>query len=118
MFQTISVHDLGASIDAGRVDATLDGWFGGWAGQDDTATLIASFRDRSGNPLGTPFQVGGANSNAAARGGNSGFVRETLSAALPVGTRVIELELRFDKIPSGVHQDGAADTLSLVLTRR
>jgi hypothetical protein len=37
---------------------------------------------------------------------------------VPVGTRFVELELAFHKIPAGSYQDGAADNLVLKLTKR
>ncbi len=108
--QVIDVASLVEAIDLDRVSWELSGWFGGFAGQRDLASLTATFLDACGGELGRA-RIGYV--TAADRGGVSGLQRRSAGAMLPPGTRRIVVRL-FAEAGSG-RNDGYADELSLIL---
>lgn len=108
--QTISVFagDI-AAIDAGQATFAISGWFGGWSGQDDNATLVANFRDANGVVVGSSDVLGGF--LAADRGGVSSLLFDRGTGTIAVGTRSIEFVLTSTRIGSGTYNDGVADNL-------
>ena len=108
--QRIDVTDGAGPIDAGTSDYDLSGWFGGWADQDDRASLIARFLNASDVELGS---VTLGDFFAADRGNVSSLLFDEMVGDVPVGTRTIEVVLQFDgTYGSG---DGSADNLALIL---
>ncbi len=108
----IDVSALAASIDSGEVTFDLAGFFGGWQGQDDNATLTATFLDDANQTLGSTT-IGGF--LAADRGSQSIFLPDSDTGLLPANTRSVELTLTFTRTGGGFN-DGTADNLSFVLT--
>lgn len=98
-----------AAIDAGQATFTISGWFGGWSGQDDNATLVANFRDAGGSILGSSEVLGGFLS--ADRGGVSSMLSDSAAGTLAVGTRSIEFVLTSNRVGGGSYNDGVADNL-------
>ncbi len=109
--QRIDVSANASGIDAGTVTYALSGWLGGWADQDDNATLTVTFRNASNGALGTAH-IGPVNSSE--RGFASGMVQKTAAGSVPAGTRNLDVVLLFTR-SSGSYNDGAADNLSLTL---
>ncbi|MCC6235829.1 MAG: DUF642 domain-containing protein, partial [Verrucomicrobiales bacterium] len=99
-------------IDAGAVTAELAGWFGGFLGQGDTASLSASFLPTAGDPLGS-FQIGSI--TPTQRTNRTGIVFDSATRILPSGTREIEVTLEMRREAGGGWNDGMADNLRLVL---
>jgi hypothetical protein len=110
--QTISLAAGATVIDGGALTATLDGWLGGYAGQEDDAALSVIFRSASGQKLRT-LVIGPV--TAAERNNVSGLVRRSATTDVPVGTTSAVVFLVMTRY-SGSDNDGLADNLSLVLT--
>ena len=107
---SMDVSNLSAGIDAGA-SWSLSAWLGGYADQNDAATLTASFRDDADAELATAT-IGPV--TAADRGNATGMLERTATGAVPAGTRSITVTLAGDW--SEGFNDGYADNLSLVLT--
>lgn len=99
-------------IDAGRVQAELSGWFGGFAGQDDAAALKATFLDATGAPL-VSLEIGGFGS--AERQGRTALLHDSTAQVVPPNARAVEVVLEMKRSANVGFNDGYADNLSLVL---
>ena len=110
-WQYIDLTAASAAIDTGGRTYTLSGWLGGWAAEDDQATLTVSFRNASGAPLGTA-SIGPV--LAAERNRVTSFLQKTRSGAMPSGARSVEILLEMKRV-TGAENDGIADSLSFVL---
>jgi len=109
--QTVNVSSSTAAIDAGTVDAVLDGWLGGWEGQEDAATVSATFLDKDAKSLGA-VTIGPV--TASQRADKTTFLYRTAHERVPVGTRSIRVTITARRA-SGVYNDGYADDFSLAL---
>ena len=114
--QTIDVSAHAAAIDVGDIVANLDGWLGGWENQDDNSVVTIRFLGASAEELGTA-SIGPVLSED--RGEDSSLVFRSTVAAIPVGTRSIEVVVTFtdDPATSGSYNDGYVDNLSLTLSQ-
>jgi hypothetical protein len=111
MTQRIDVGSLSDVIDSGLTTFLLSAWLGGFANQNDTATVVAHFLNDSGAQLGFA-QL--APVTSAERGDVTKFLfREQLNS-LPTSTRFIDIELTATRLPTG-ENDGYADNISLIL---
>ena len=110
--QTIDLADHAAEIDAGGIDLTLSGQFGGFSTQDDSMTMQVTFLDGSGNSLGTGT-IGGYDS--ADRLGQSTLLGAVSGFPVPTGTRSVLITLTADR-GSGSYNDGYCDNLAVTLT--
>ncbi len=110
--QLVDVEDLALPIDSGAT-YILSGWLGGYAEQDDRASLSATFMERDGTVLGSAT-VGPVWSSE--RGDQTGLIYEEALGTVPQGTRQIELVLEASW--AWGYNDGYADNLSLVITQR
>lgn len=110
--QLIDVSHLAEDIDAGQVRFRLQGYFGGYADQEDAAFAYLLFKRGAASP-GVSASVGSV--GAADRGAVTGLLFRKLSGVVPRGTRTIEVYL-FMILASGPYNDGYADDLSFVLT--
>ena len=113
MTQVIDIATLAALVDANLVSWELSGWFGGFAGQRDLASLTVIFLGTRGGELGRA-RIGSV--TASDRAGTTGLQHRSDTGMLPPGTRRIEVRL-LAEAGSG-NNDGYADELSLVLHRR
>jgi hypothetical protein len=111
MQQRIEISDLAREIDAGGVDYTLAGWFGGAGTNEDWAALTARFLAATGSVLRLTT-VGAV--TAAERGGVTGLRLRSLGGVVPAGARFVEFALT-NRVVSGMN-DASADNLSFVLT--
>jgi hypothetical protein len=109
--QSVDVSSGASLIDAGTASYDLSGYLGGYATQDDNATLTISFLSDLGAVLGTA-EIGPV--LAADRGDATGLLFRDTSGFVPIGTRSLGVELLMTKI-TGFDNDGYADNLSLVL---
>jgi len=110
--QTVSVSQYASTIDAGGVSYLLSGWLGGWDGQDDNATLTATFQNASGSALGSGT-IGPVLSSD--RSGVSGLLFRSTSGLVPSGTRAVLVVVTFARA-SGSNNDAYADNLSFSLS--
>jgi uncharacterized protein (TIGR03437 family) len=112
IYQVIDVSSSAAQIDAGTLPYTLSGWLGGWADQDDSAKLTATFKSASGEPLAYA-SIGPV--LAAERNRASGLVLKSATGTVPRNARSVVVDLTFTRA-SGTYNDGYADSLSLAFT--
>ena len=110
--QTLDVSGAAPEIDAGGVTATVAGDFGGYVGQDDSATLTATFLNAAGAPLGAPLVTPAV--TLADRNGATALLPRSASGTVPAGTRTIAARLDMVRV-EGAYDDGYADNLSLTL---
>ena len=110
--QSISVSQFASLIDAGSVSYALSGWLGGFADQDDNATLTVTFQNASNAALATG-SIGPV--MASERSSASGLLQRSSTGAVPAGTRTVYVVLSLIRA-SGSANDGYADNLSLVLS--
>jgi len=110
--QSIDVSAEAATIDSGVVPYDLSGFLGGFGSQTDNAVLAATFRDGSGNVLGSA-SIGPVTN--VDRGNATGLLFRSTSGTVPALTRTIDILLTFTR-NSGADNDGYADNLSLILT--
>lgn len=110
--QTIDLTASTSAIDGGNQSYTLDGWLGGFDGQDDNVVLRATFKNSSGATLGSG-SIGPVLS--AERGGNTSLIQKTFTGKVPAGARSAEISLEFTRV-SGSANDGYADNLYFGLT--
>ncbi len=111
LMQTFDVTPLAAAINAGTLRYEFAGYLGGYADQEDNATLYLTFRDGIGAVTGST-QLGPV--TAADRGGVTSLLRQQASGFVPPGTETIDVELRLTSVAS-LYNDAYADNLSLVL---
>ncbi len=110
--QLIDLSALTPEIDAGSVMAELSGYFGGYGGQDDRASLTASYFDAMGHSLGG-LSIG--NVLAVDRTNHTALLFRGGTNAVPAGTRQIQVVLNMTNDAGAYYNDGYADNLSLVL---
>lgn len=106
---------LHQSIDVtggGGAPFALDGWFGGYDGHGDNATLTATFVDAANVALGTAA-IGPV--LLADRPFGTGFLPRSTTGVLPLGTVRVDFSLDFVRL-DGNYNDGYADSLSFQLT--
>lgn len=110
--QAIDVSAAAAEIDGGGVSATVSGDFGGFAGQNDSATLTATYLGVTGASLGT---LASPAVTLADRNGDTALLFRTATGPVPAGTRSIGVRLDLVR-QDGAYNDGYADNLSLTLS--
>ncbi|MFD5565636.1 alkaline phosphatase family protein [Kitasatospora griseola] len=114
--QTADVSAAADRIDAGGVTYNLSGWLGGYAVENSTATLTATFRGGSGASLGTT-RIGPV--SATDRGLTTALLQRTATGTLPAGTRSIAVALQLTRESSRTgtaYNDAYADNLSLTIS--
>ncbi|KDN87402.1 hypothetical protein [Kitasatospora cheerisanensis] len=114
--QTADVSAAAARIDAGGVTYNLSGWLGGYASENSTATLTATFLSGTGAALGTG-RIGPV--GATDRGLSTALLQRTATGTLPAGTRSIGLALQLTREASRTgkaYNDAYADNLSLTIS--
>ena len=107
------IRDLNAcasAIDTGQVPYTLSGYFGGFAGQNDTAQLTVSFLNAGGSPFAS-HTVGPVTNTD--RGNATSLLLRSFSGIVPVGTRQVIFTLQMTHRQGD--NDGYADSLSFSL---
>lgn len=107
------IRDLTACasvIDTGQLPYTLSGYFGGFAGQNDTAQLTVSFLNAGGSAFAS--QIIGPVTNTD-RGNATGLLLRSFSGVVPVGTRYVIFTLQMTHRQGD--NDGYADSLSFSL---
>lgn len=115
--QTINVSTATTAIDAGTVNYSMSGWFGGIAGDVGSAKMIAIFKDASGKELA---KVETDPVTHEERGDQVKLIQRSKAGKVPEGTRQIEVQLQvlmYDTSCANCETVGYADNLSLVLTK-
>ncbi len=109
--QLIDLAPLALAIDSGAT-YELSAWLGGYADNNDRASLTASFLARDGSELGSAT-VGPV--WASDRGDATGLLYRETTGTVPQGARMVEVTL--DATWSWGNNDGYADNLSLVISQ-
>ncbi len=112
--RVLNLKPLAVDIDAGVVQGTLSGYLGGYAAQNDHADLAVVFLDAAGTELGS---VSLPTVSSTDRGGVTGLLKRKTVGDVPVGARSARVTLVMTRA-EGSYNDGYADSLSLVLTKK
>jgi hypothetical protein len=111
--QVVDVSASSATIDAGRMQATLSALVGGFETQEDSATVEATFLDHAGASLSSDeLRIGPV--DAAQRGGQTKLLPKSATVDVPPRTRKIEVVISAERA-SGAYNDGYVDDVSLTL---
>lgn len=109
--QLIDLDELALEIDTG-LSFTLSGWLGGYADNDDRASLSVTFLAANGEEL-DDATIGPV--WASERGNQTGLLYRETTGTVPQGARMAEVVL--EATASWGYNDGYADNLSLVLSQ-
>jgi hypothetical protein len=109
--QTVSVSADAVAIDSGQRRATLSASLGGWADQDDFATVEALFLDDGGSSLGS-LAIGPV--TEPDRNGQTVLLPRSSKKLVPAGTRSIRVVITAER-EQGSYNDGYIDDVALVL---
>jgi hypothetical protein len=110
MTQRIDVSNLAGTIDGGNLDFVLSAWLGGYFDQNDTASVIARFRDGANDQIGMA-QLAAV--TAAQRGNVTSLLFRNQFGDFPALTRFVDIELIATR-STGVN-DGYADKISFAI---
>ncbi len=112
--QRFDVSPAAGLIDTGRVAFVLSGDLGGFGADEDQAQLSVEFDNAVDVPTGAGRVIGPVTANDRLR--QTRLLHRFASGAVPVGTRVIFVQLTFTRLSGpGTYDDGYADNLSFVL---
>jgi hypothetical protein len=111
--QTIDFKAAAADIAAGKVHYTFSAWIGGYASQEDSATVSVVFRDANGSTLG---QATLGPVSAAQRKSATGLLAQTTTGLVPRGASGAIVTITITRA-TGQYNDGSVDDVSLVLNR-
>ncbi|NBZ88070.1 calcium-binding protein [Stagnihabitans tardus] len=107
--QTVSIATYAARVDAGQLSLDLAAQLGGFASQDDHASVVANYLAADGvTVLGSVTLTGPL---SAGRGAVSTLVDLEQISAIAVGTRSIEFVVTMERT-AGSYNDGYADNIS------
>lgn len=105
--QCINLSAAASAIDAGSVGYDLNGWLGGYGAQGDNARVIVTFRNASGESLGTT-QIGPV--TPADRKSKTALLFREKTGYVPASTRTVDVTLQNTDVTG--YDDGYADNLS------
>ncbi len=111
--QSIDVTSLSSVVDAGKGAFDLSGWLGGYATDEDIASLNITFLDRANQSISTASIFA---PTSAQRNNITGLFFQSTKGYVPVGTRQIDVILNAAYARGRVN-DSYADNLSLVITQ-
>lgn len=112
--QTVNVGVRAAKIDAGKLNATLAGFLGGYSSQRDSLTVNESFLDASGQKLGA-LRIGPV--TPVQRKSLTTLIAKSATGKVPTKTRSIRVALTAVRT-DGSYNDGYADNIKLTLAKR
>ncbi|WP_242053321.1 hypothetical protein [Nostoc parmelioides] len=107
------MNSLASVIDLGRAAFDLSAWLGGYATDEDIASLNITFLDQNSQSLGIASISA---PNAATRNNVTGLFFQSTDGYIPVGTRQINVVLNANYARGRVN-DSYADNLSLIITQ-
>ena len=112
--QVIDFHDLGPQVDAGSLNAVLDGLFGGYLSETDYMTMTATFIDYNGANMSVA-SIGEV--SPADRGNQTQMLERGGTVPVPPGARAVRITLT-SHYGSGSYCNGYADNLSFKLVTK
>jgi hypothetical protein len=107
--QVIDLSSLSSLIDSGAVGYFISGWFGGYLGQNDNASMFVTFLNSANTAIGTSATIGGENSTK--RNDQSVLLNYSSGAVIPLGSRSVLVTLVMTKV-EGYYDDAYADNVS------
>jgi hypothetical protein len=110
--QAIDVAGAAAEIDAGGLAANLSAFLGGYSAQQDTARVDARFLAAGGAVLGS-VRIGPVTRDQ--RSNQTTLLKREAPAAVPKGTRSIDVVITMSSPDSNTKVHGFADNISLTL---
>ena len=108
--QTIDVSGAAAEIDAGKASASLSALIGGYATQEDAATVSATPLNSSDIGIAPTTTIGPV--TQAERGGTTNLLPRSATFTLPAGTRKLSVRITATRA-AGNYNDGYIDNVSL-----
>ncbi|MEA2684455.1 MAG: eukaryotic-like serine/threonine-protein kinase [Chloroflexota bacterium] len=111
--QTLDVSGGGGAIDSGGKKYTLSAWLGGYGGQNDNATVEATFLSANGQAIGTPARIGPVTD--IVRGGKTALKLAQTTGEIPKGTRKVLLKVLLVRT-EGNYNDGYADDITFSIS--
>jgi hypothetical protein len=108
--QVIDVSGAAAEIDAGKVRASFSALIGGYASQEDSATVSATPLNASDLGIAPATTLGPVNSTE--RASTSNLLPRSTSFAVPAGTRKLSVRITATR-SSGSYNDGYIDNVNL-----
>jgi hypothetical protein len=112
--QTISLKAYAAAIDAGSVGWNFSAWLGGFASQGDNAVVSVAFAGADGKAISI-VSLGPV--TAAERKNVTGLLGVSRIGDVPKGARSAVVSIVLTRL-DGEYNDGAADDVSLVLSKK
>lgn len=109
--QIVDISAAAPEIDAGGVHATLEALLGGYSSQADSARAEATFLGAAGQALGV-MSIGPV--TPLERNSQSVFLPRGTSAAVPAGTRSVDVRVIATR-SEGSYNDGYADNVGFAL---
>jgi hypothetical protein len=109
--QVIDVSGGGGGIDSGSKRYDLSAYLGGTRDEGDSATVVATFEDSDGRPLGSAT-IGPV--TEVGRRSRTGLIKSETTGAVPRGTRKVQVQVRSTRVV-GNYNDGYADDVSLTI---
>ena len=110
--QQVSLSSNAQEIDTGRASATLSGLLGGKAAEDDEGTVVATFLNGQGAPLGSSSSGPSRRPSTT----TTTMVGKLQTAKIPAGTRRVRVTLTATR-RVGTTNDAYFDNLALVYTK-
>jgi hypothetical protein len=108
--QTVDVSAAAAEIDAGSLSMSLSALIGGYASQDDAATVTATPLTSSSIAIGSATTIGPVTSTD--RKSTTDLLRRSATFAVPAGTRKISVRITATRA-AGSYNDGYVDNVNL-----
>jgi hypothetical protein len=107
--------DAFADVDAGAVQATGGGCFGGYADQEDTVVFGADFLNSGGQAL-TGTNIAAYGPDAKARGKQTKLLPVSATRPVPAGARFVRVVLQLIRVGDRAYNDAYADNILMQLT--
>jgi hypothetical protein len=102
-------------IKAGKARFTVSGWFGGFADQRDYTTLTVVWKNAAGVTVGSPKAIGDV--TPGQRKDLTGLLARSAKGSVPAAATQVQLTLKMVRLDGG-YDDGYADNLGLVITKK
>lgn len=114
MWQTIDLTNYAdpVLIDSSTLRFNLSGWLGGYAAQNDQASVQLQFLDQNQQAVGSGFSIGPVTDND--RNNVASFLFRQRLGIVPVGARSVRVTVVIDRFLGG-DNDGYADNIGVYL---
>jgi hypothetical protein len=112
MSQTTSLIAYANDIDNGNVLFNLSAWMGGWAGQNDSASVSIYFQNSASQIIGNRTTMGPVLDTN--RGGITETIFRQKNGSVPVNTRWVTISVNMTKY-YGADDDGSIDNICFEL---